>query len=492
MSEFTVGTRVIVQNLQSAKQYNKKHGTVAKILNEKTGRIGIDLDTCPTSSRLSLKPTNLILEGEIMSSRKSSRAEIDRGVLREDHGRAVCQMLDIIRYTAAQVLVHEPSIQSIQDVEDLRDQGMEGTYKQNQLTTLAYSHWKDTRKNGLGVYSQIKYFVEKSLEENPPMLEAPQWQILHRSLEDVAATGSWDFRVHGKFWIVDEASDGSGTYLVSEKENAVYKALGIADAIYSGLIQPRYGDRPLIQSITLLPWHGRLVYDGILTSPIRGIPAQASDNQARKLRSIVQLAEDEGRVIDRLRELELEDSHLRMHQYDKKDNIPAHLVDSDMPELDAPSQEAITKLERKVMKAIKSYAPTLPSEASEDEKKPYWLFRRDGYTEHENPNHEGFIMYGQPALKPPGDAFFPIDPIGMFKCSSLEPTSTEILIPLLACAKQMNFLPEKILIDEEECCERVEYLFKESQINVEFEYYPPPTVEEHNAYNNAHPAPLFG
>ena len=291
-----------------------------------------------------------------------------------------------------------------------------------------------------------------------------------------------------------QATDGSGTYLVSEHQNAVYKVLGIADAIYSGLVQPRYGETPLILSVTLLPWHGRLVYDGILTPPSHGPPIQADNDLKRKLKAIVQLAEDEGRVIDRLRELELEDSYLRMPQDDKKGNVPSHSSDSDMPELEA-HQEAITKRERKLMKAIKPYSLTLPSDmkaAADDGKAPYWLFRRDGYTEHENPNYQGFIMFGQPALKRPGDDFAPVDPIGMFKCSSLEPTSVDILEPLLSCAKKMNFLPQMILIDEETCCERVEFLFKESQIDSEIAYYPPPTAEEHHAYNSAHPTPLFG
>jgi hypothetical protein len=65
----------------------------------------------------------------------------------------------------------------------------------------------------------------------------------------------------------------------------------------------------------------------------------------------------------------------------------------------------------------------------------YWVFRRFGYTEAENPMHVGIVLAGA-------------NPLGQFKCSALVPTALDILKGLVSMSRKMRKRPLQIGIDD--------------------------------------------
>jgi hypothetical protein len=132
--------------------------------------------------------------------------------------------------------------------------------------------------------------------------------------------------------------------------------------------------------------------------------------------------------------------------------------------------KAATTLEKKFLGKLEKL------EVSND-KESTWCFRRMGYTENENPSHTGIIIDARGS-----------SPIGPFSCSSLAPTSTDILKALAHSASSSvseGKMPVNVLIDDLACCERIQYLFREHPIGsgnleggIQAAYYPPPTREE--------------
>jgi len=109
------------------------------------------------------------------------------------------------------------------------------------------------------------------------------------------------------FWIV--GSDGDGTYLVPKiNPNTVYQTVGLTSNLHD-LVRPKYGSTPCLYTVTMIPFYGRLVYDGTVTAananPFRREPQTASPELAAQLRATVEQAKAAGRVVQRLRQLEV-------------------------------------------------------------------------------------------------------------------------------------------------------------------------------------------
>ena len=98
---------------------------------------------------------------------------------------------------------------------------------------------------------------------DPPIPELPKTL---EALDCIEAVAGWYIRIHGDFWVVGHDEEGgTGTYIVpSGNQNMVYKILGIRNAHFQ-MIQRDFGDTPILMTMTLIPWYGRLLYDGVVT-----------------------------------------------------------------------------------------------------------------------------------------------------------------------------------------------------------------------------------
>ena len=146
---------------------------------------------------------------------------------------------------------------------------------------------------------------------DPPIPELPKTL---EALDCIEAVAGWYIRIHGDFWVVGHDEEGgTGTYIVpSGNQNMVYKILGIRNAHFQ-MIQRDFGDTPILMTMTLIPWYGRLLYDGVVTPKFQaGSGFKASNAYSQKLKAAVQKAVNEGRVVERIHELEISGAQARV------------------------------------------------------------------------------------------------------------------------------------------------------------------------------------
>jgi hypothetical protein len=175
---------------------------------------------------------------------------------------------------------------------------------------------------------------------------------------------------------------------------------------------------------------------------------------ARKLREAVEQAKNEGRVIERLRELEVPGGT----------RVPITISVEDSGKTYAETEQApITAEEEQLVNRFRQLAPY-----SEDDTTGQWVFRRMGYTEKENPEHCGLIMHA-------GGGTF-----GMFHCSALDPTPMDILKSAVETSENVGRRPYLLLPDGVKAYERMKYVLKDCP-GTHVEYYRPPSVEEERA-----------
>jgi hypothetical protein len=461
---FAVGDRVVLEGLQSATHLNGRHGCIAR--EQQQGRYAVDIDV--DSQRRAIKPINLLRE-ELDNNDDDNMIVADavEGILPENHGRAASYLLDLMRLNVAWHFSFDEDIRTHMDIERLRSSPA-GLLKISHLTALGWSNWITEGGDGLdvgtgdsdnpmGMYEMMKATMDQVINDSEeigvPEIEAPRMVFAKDALQSPHAAGGWHVRVHGNFWIVGSSQDTGAAYLIPElSKSMVYEVLGIRNALYPMVATGPF-TRPVLMAATLIPWYGRLLYDGVVM-PAHGmrIPQQASPVLAEKLQAAVDTAVNGGRVISQLRDTQ------RVPSVD-----PAH------PRL-VPNRDPPTEEEGRYMEQLAALpAPVQASmENNFDEVKPWsWTFRRMGYTEEENPNHMGMVIRGI------GDV------LGPFSCSALAPTSVDILRSTVTYSRQLNRQPSVLSIDERVCCERLKFLLQATDVRIH--YYRPPSKEETNA-----------
>ena len=455
---FEVGDRVVVQGLQNATQLNGRHGYIASTLQR--GRYGVDIDV--DSQRRAVKPINLVSEEEDDDDDLEIVQAAD-GVLPEHpHGRAASYLLDLMRVTAGYYYSDTGAITQ-HDLDRYRS-SPGGLLKIAHLTSLGWSNWKTETGDGLelggldkdGIFDLVKAGNQQTLDEiekqNLAESEVPQEIYFAReALHSKHAAGGWHVRVHGNFWVVGVAPETGGCYLIPEgNKNMVYEVLGIRNALYP--MVSRHSSRPMLFAATLIPWYGSLIYDGVvMPAHNQMVPKVASPALAKRLGEAVRIAVEEGRVITRLRDT---------HAVVDAATAPARV----QPNRDPPTAE-----EARLMEQLAALpAPVEFDVANFDVLKPWlWTFRRGGYTEEENPGHMGFVIAAAGNI------------LGPFQCSALAPTSVDILRSTIRYATQLSRQPKVLSIDERNCCDRLKFILRDTDIRVE--YYRPPSKEETDA-----------
>lgn len=454
---FTLGDRVVLQGLQSATHLNGCHGCIARELQQ--GRYGVDIDV--DSQRRNIKPVNLLREETDNDDEQMMVADAIEGILPENHGRAASYLLDLMRVNVACHFLHDQEVSSQMDLQRLRSTPA-GMLYIARLTAVGWSIWTTEGVGGLdvgtgdGTFAMMKFGIEQVIEDfevnNVTESDAAPILFARDALQSPHAAGGWHVRVHGNFWIVGSSPKTGAAYLIPEgNKSMVYEVLGILNALYPMVSRGPF-TRPVLMTATLIPWYGRLLYDGVvIPAHGRNMPQQASPAVTKKLQAAVDEAVNRGRVILRLRDMQ---PALSMGSTVTSSRLA--------PNRDPPSEEEDRYMEQ--LAALPS-----PVQASMqdhfDEVKPWiWTFRRMGYTEEENPSHVGVVIRAN------GDV------LGPFDCSALAPTSVDILRNAVTYARQLNRQPSFLSIDERFCCDRLKYLLRDTNISVQ--YYRPASKEE--------------
>jgi hypothetical protein len=451
-SSFRVGDRVVVHSLLKASHLNGRHGCIAGEIDTCTGRYPVDLDTWV--HRVMAKDVNLEREPLCSDDDEEEKTEKDgfvgtlrvanvnpkSGTLVESEARPIGLVLDAARFLVGSVLHQDPDIQcGLIDIEQLRQ---DGNYKVIQaLMDTAWAHWEDaspySTPDNQNLYQLVQQFFRDLPKANAGHKMPTEFYAALASLKHRTAVRGWSNRVQGEFWVVACNGRTGGTYLVPKTNlHLVYHVFGVRSSLRR-LVDP---NRPRLLKATLLPWYGRLVCDEAIPSTTAEMPENAL---AKELKHNIQLARQEGRIVEKLRQLEMPQTSKQAslhHPTPRELHFLRQLVDLPV----APPGEAI------------------------------WCMRRRGYTEDDNPHHTGVIINGVGGIA-----------VGPFSCSALEPTAADILQALVAyCGGNGESLPPVLLIDDLKCYQRMNHLLKSFSIDVD--YYPPPTPEETAEALNSH------
>ena len=243
--------------------YVHMHGTVVRVYDD-TGTVAVDLDLA--MARIKLPHTAvqqepclllLVVEGQ-------HRAAVVAGRLVEEEGKAMDIVLGCLRVVSANLFMADQNITHPGHVHELMKHPA-GLLQLARITSTAWSFWNDGRgmhgTDDEGAWYHLRqYLCVETPKENPRALEDPAFRRAIKAVDDAAAVKSWNVRVHGHFWIV--GMEGNGTFLVPDSNrNMVYQCVGVRNAIWP-MVEKIHGGRCVLMTITMIPWYGRLVYDG--------------------------------------------------------------------------------------------------------------------------------------------------------------------------------------------------------------------------------------
>mmetsp|Transcript_24436 Transcript_24436/g.60965 ORF Transcript_24436/g.60965 Transcript_24436/m.60965 type:complete len:290 (+) Transcript_24436:676-1545(+) len=277
--------------------------------------------------------------------------------------------------------------------------------------------------------------------------------------------------------------------------------------------------------LTLLPYTGQIVYDGTLRVPPMSPPPQL----VAEIQGVVAAAVSSGSVISSMPEpvdAPLEQSFVHISGLKSRPDLngtvafagefeeekgrhavkisdsgagvlirPANLRVATEEEIQAAAPPgtlvgaALTPFQEETRQLVRSMPAGRPSTGSVDDGS-FWVFRRMGYTERENPDLNFMILAGGVPLPPTdvgagagdgGMMAMMMDP-GRFWYTSkaLTPSADEILAALRQALHSRAWSgrskPESIAIDAKEIVDRLEEILEPAGVTVG--YYPPPSNEE--------------
>jgi len=485
---FKIGDRVVLKNLVSAKHLNGRHGVIADVWNKKTERYPVDLDLFDpkpknnknnaqngktTTGTVAVKSCNIQKEGDVPAD--LFRAPItEQGCLEEAHARAISFVFSSLRNSVATSLRNEKD--------------------PNKVAHFGWMFWTNgppsgppvngTLPKGPGVYSTLSNFLAKDIllktdiktlnEQLNPTSPDNAYKLVQDAVMDPRAVGGWNVRCHGTFYIAGNTSEGTLLIPVNNTR-AVYNVVGLRMPLGSQAFG-KY-PRPPKLNLTLVPWYGRIVHDPmIVTTSGTNQVELASPKVAAELKESVALAKEEGRILDRFYQLDVEGG--------SKEGLsivpvppmfppgaggppgmmgpgggpmmgpggpmgPPGMMQRGPP---PPPQDPATSEERSLIDNLMDFTPwpcgpqgqpTTPAAA--------WNFIRKGQTLEDNPDLEGVVVTAN------GQTLSPL------KLSSIEPSTVDILKTLLSICVKMGQRPNIVGVDDQKCCLRLQFLLKDVQ-----------------------------
>ena len=442
---YNIGDRIVLKSLVSdnAKELNGRHGVIADLWDKKTERYPIDLDLLDSNrtTPLSVKVTNLERESPIPNQdddgnednnddddddKEKKRAKVVNGCLLETEARTVSFIFNALRG-------------SIQNT-------LKGEKDPMKLAAFGWQFWD--QGSGKGVYPSLKEFLtkgilsmnkledlEKQLNSNNPR---GAYQKVTRAMSSPLAVGSWNVRIEGQFWIVGMSPEGTLVIPVSNPRQ-VYNVLGYKAPLGA---QGKF-PRPPKFYLTLLPWYGRLIHDPMLMTTTGTNQVElASPQLAMELINSCKLAKEEGRVVDRLAQLEVEGGSkvgLPFQPF-----VPDQVKDF-MAIEKAKATAPATDKERDLVDNLADFE-SMP----EGDKASTWTVMRLQVTEELNPNHT-VVIFNNSGKK-----------LHEFKSKDLIPTSEEVLKAILtvcSSGETNHKRPRLIGVDVPPLAMRLKFLF---------------------------------
>lgn len=215
-----------------------------------------------------------------INSKKEPELGVEDGHVRQDGGGAqFSNLLNTGRFLVANMM-KERRITCIDDVRRLRSTRA-GTVALYGLTAKMYTYW-NVCPIGPSIYEQaLDIFADTG---HPMHDDAHSY--------DVKLWGHGSCRPSGIFYVCGKHSrKGNPTVLVDSETFAVYLGYGLANSILS-LVQQFEVDLPVPMRLTLLPFRGKLVCDGIVSpTDITKKPETVTGKLARKLAEIMSRVE---------------------------------------------------------------------------------------------------------------------------------------------------------------------------------------------------------
>mmetsp|Transcript_20809 Transcript_20809/g.52467 ORF Transcript_20809/g.52467 Transcript_20809/m.52467 type:complete len:357 (+) Transcript_20809:78-1148(+) len=264
-----------------------------------------------------------------------------------------------------------------------------------------------------------------------PAEYAAMRRLVHSS--EVQHWGNAKYRIFGTFYAVKATRHGMLMLDADSSEAKAYLVVGIAESIARAFEKSRV-PLPTKAQLTMLPFMGRMVYDGTLSGAPGPPPSQA---EKRQLGQHLEDALACGNVVASI-------------------EVPLTLETADTgrpPELSEAGRAELAKVK------------ALPMDSSQGNG-AMWVVRRVGYSEDENPNHMAIFMAGPiPA---------PCNPL---ISAALDYTAEELAAAFVAAVKAAGRRPGFIAIDCLPALQGCQEAFK-SILGIQAGYYPPPSEEE--------------
>jgi hypothetical protein len=489
-----VGSRVTLRGLVARPELNGARGSVTAA--GAPGRLLVALDDAAAGAvPLAIKAENM------QADSADVQAGAEQGKLVREHGMTLSNLLDFFVCSASAIVGERVPLTTTPEVNALRNSGPTELQRIALLTGKVYSYWFRAPA-GAGVLSSVRQYLKDNAEQSP---EEP---LLHCFLRHVSPGGEaarWGApggRIHGRFWVMGERADGAGTTLLSEQPGGVScVALGMANSI-AGTLARGGLPLPLLMSLTLLPFMGRLVTDGIFLSADGKPPQHASGEQRAALLKRVADAERDGSLLFYLPASQTAvDGHdaaacgggaacaacaarRRAHELCGQIGCGARTTADGAPLKLCSGCRAVSYCctehqhaawrEHKAACRATAAARAAPLTAAETALAAriaavrtdgtMWVVRRLDTSEAENPEHTCFLLSQSGEL------------MGHFNTVALVPTAAEVLAALERCVRQARVRPAMLALDCRETVAGVKRLLRSA--GVEAGFYPAPSPEE--------------
>lgn len=370
-----------------------------------------------------------------------------------------------------------PEVRDEDDVRRLRASGgTAGMQKVQWLSSSMYGMWTRAATGyPSGVMSRLHEHVGDSVEMYRERAESPAAVVLPAQLAsvqlaldeaDVARWGERAARRSGLFWVVKDTAEGAVFVADSEDHYEMYRVLGIAQTVTAPIERLRL-KLPVKVSATLLPFRGRIMYDGVMHSEkgFRFRPEEANADKASELFTAVQAAEESGAIVSNLSA----EGPLSENYRGRKASA---LVVSE--------PESVT-----VCPAVAAAAARVAELPKCTGEKETWLARCTGYTEQENLRHLFLMMSNGMPLGAPVET------------RRLNPTATELAEALADTARRHGGAPGFFLVDAEDAIPELKEAFGSNHAEpttggrVLVMDYAPPSEEETRQVNNMSCSEVF-
>ncbi|CAG9462614.1 unnamed protein product [Pedinophyceae sp. YPF-701] len=453
----SVGAEVEIHGVQSRPILNGRRGRVLFVPEEAGGRVGVYVVPDPEvwakagfntpPEAIALRPQNI--KPWCWPSGKGPRAPaaVAGGCFADEaDARMFSEILDLAR-----LFVHE-----LQGRSDVTKEGggihslrssPEGLMTIADLTDDALLYW-DLMPVSPGVFGSMSASLAAQLQEQRSGAGSSAEPPLRALVEEVTSgpdVWRWGLpacRLEGEFILVEDSDEGAVLVLDGGDtgHSGVYLALGIAEPIVPKILQSG-AQLPIKLRMRLLPFRGRLVYDGTMmgTGPM-GSLAPTPPRVAARAAERVALARAAGTVITGLHSTA---------------GPPAALTDdegSDNVSADAGGSppEGITSEVREAWLAL---------QAAQKMEGPPWTMRRMAYSENLNRNHL-YAWVAAPRM------------VGGGATRALNPTPEEVLLGLVECVTRSGGrAPKAINVDSKVAIRGTRALLRGTGVVVG--YYPP-------------------